>query len=116
MKITKDTTDEELFRPVARMKAEIATDAGDSAKTHDSDHFASLVNQLATAEGVLKVRWAYRNALQYGASKEECRAHVVRVALESPNDTYSGRRNDARRAMNEGVRTEATRLLDGDLR
>jgi hypothetical protein len=68
---------------------------------------ARLAESVAScrAQGLTPMRSAHREVVAYAVS----------VLGESPDDTWSGRRNDARRAYVDGRREAARDLLPYDL-
>lgn len=119
MNITRNTTDAEIFAPVDRAREALAEGVKDEAMR--SDRLAGLLNALADAEGVARVRHSYRQALvgmlDLGHSFEDAVAYAKESAvghlLSGPDDTWSGRKNDVRRAFADGVREAASYLIRG---
>lgn len=101
MRITKDTTDETLHAGIAAARKRLQEAAADDWT--DAVNLASAVNTLASAEGRARIWHHYRAALQAGQSVEEARAHCVGLVLNGPDDGWSGRTNDARRAVFDGM-------------
>lgn len=119
MRITRDTTDEEIYAPVNRTRETIAKSAGEDQ--HNSEILAGGVVAMAEAEGVARAQYTFRLALvgmlDQGHSEEDAIAYakeaVTGLLLATPNDTWSGRRNDARRAFADGLREAAAYLIRG---
>lgn len=119
MRITRNTTDAEIFAPVDHAREALADGVKDEAMR--SDRLAGLLNALADAEGAARVRHSYRQALigmlDRGHSEEEAieyaKESAVAHLLSSPDDMWSGRKNDVRRAFSDGVREAAGNLIRG---
>lgn len=108
MNLTRRTTDEELLALVAAARetlVEIAT------KGSDSHTLAQAVNAVAEMEGRVEVRALVVHALRHEADEQQIRQSLLQRLLQSPNDTWSGRTNDARRARMDGVREEIEHML-----
>lgn len=112
MKITAQTTDEQIMAPVEAARQEMAKWLIED-KGADAESIASRANGIAVAEGRAQARWEYRNALADEATDEQIKAHFFRLLTNHPDDKWSGRGNDARRAKADGFREEAARLVRG---
>lgn len=104
MNITKDTSDEELFAPVAAAKKRLAEALTDDK--HHAEDFATMANSIAHAEGRVQVRHEVRQALRMDATPVQINAELINILMRGADDTYSGRGNDNRRAHFDGVREE----------
>lgn len=108
MIITPATTDEQLNEPVIHAtKAIVEFLSAHPASGSFYDELAGLVNGVAKAEGRRFVRSELRNAASHDATEEQIKDHLFALVTYSPDDEWSGRRNDARRAFRDGVREEA---------
>ena len=68
-----------------------------------SEELAKLVNDLAAAEGARAARWRVEAAFNRGGEEAAMREKIDLLSAY-PNDTWSGRANDVRRAFNDGQR------------
>lgn len=107
MQITAQTTDKQLRAGVASAKKALADAvlSSSDAVNHSVD-LAKLVNSLAAAEGRAYVRAMIRDGLAQWATPDAIKYGILRLALSNPDDTWSGRANDVRRAYADGVREE----------
>lgn len=111
--ITKDTTDEDLLATVRLSKENLRQKLDEERRDKwDAERLAKEVNGLAENEGRLFVRVQYRNALAQDASPEAIRRHLTKLVLNHPDDEWSGRSNDVRRAKADGVRNEVASILE----
>lgn len=85
------------------LRATLAEDA----LSDDWDKLTSVVNDIATNRGALDVATtvaAGAGQLMTGAATlDDLKDYLLQRATGYPNDTWSGRRNDARRSFNEGL-------------
>ena len=69
-----------------------------------ADNIAAGANRIADLEGQLHVLQLLARAQQNGASNEAMERILFREALRGPDDAWSGRGNDVRRAYADGIR------------
>lgn len=118
-KITRNTTDAEIFGPVDRARQLLAEEVKD--ETMRADRLAEYLNALAKAEGAARAQHTFRQALigmlDLGHSDEDAIAYakeaMTGLLLDGPDDTWSGRKNDVRRAFHDGLRAQAAFLIRG---
>lgn len=120
MRVTQNTTDSEIANPVILARQRLAEHARDAAL--DIDALAADLNRVAMAEGNARAQHVFREALvgmlNLDHSNPEAAVTYAKEAmtgllLGSPDDTWSGRRNDVRRSYNDGVREAAAFLIRG---
>lgn len=70
-------------------------------------YLCSLMEKIAKREGEIQALTKVARCLDNGMNIHSA---IAEIALESPDDTYSGRCNDIRRAINDG-RREVLRSL-----
>lgn len=109
MHITAKTLDEQLLAPVGLAKMALSIAAKNGA---DSDRLAGLVNDVAEDEGRAFIRGVYRDALANEASPEATTRMLTKYLLNGTDDTWSGRKNDARRSRYAGMLDEVRTILD----
>lgn len=107
--ITADTTDDELDAMLVVYRGDVIRRITDKERAED---VATTVNSLAAAEGEAFVLREYRNALAYDATMSEVITHLTRIGLQDPDDTWSGRTNDTRRAYRDGVRRKIREAIE----
>lgn len=118
-RVTRDTTDEEILAPVDRARDTLAEAV--SKHRYNSDILAGGLVAMAEAEGEARARHTYREALvgmlDLDHSEEDAIAYakeaMTNLLMADPNDTWSGRKNDVRRAHLDGLRTAAAELIRG---
>lgn len=101
-----------------KSKKSLALDIQDSLKDPEayieSEELAKRVNSIAEAEGRVQV-YAQLSSLHHRLEKEEFLLAVMSLLVRGPDDTWSGRGNDVRRAFADG-RREALDEVVRDLR
>lgn len=118
-RVTRDTTDEEIYAAYNKAR-ETLVKAADKDR-YNSEILAEGLNALATAEGEARARATYREALigmlDLDHSEEEATAYakeaMTSLLLNGVNDTWSGRKNDVRRAFHDGLVSAAGELIRG---
>lgn len=108
--LTAETTDEFLLEPVESRRAALAARIAEGVQ---AESLASGVNAIAEAEGMAFIAGQFVRMLKHDKTRAEatasCVSHVIGVG---PDDTWSGRTNDARRAHFDGMRKMASELAD----
>lgn len=69
-----------------------------------AERIAKAANQIAEKEGALEVAHLVKHAEDHGASPEALTRMLLREAVRSADDTWSGRTNDVKRAFADGRR------------
>lgn len=69
-----------------------------------AEHIAKATNRIAEKEGALEVAHLVKHAEANEASTETLTRMLLREAVRSADDTWSGRGNDVRRAFADGRR------------
>ena len=110
MKLTKDTTEEQLVEPVKAARESLRKLLDD--ETPDSERLLGAVHEIWAQEALARFRYEVVGCLQgYGeyATLERDKAlrnlFITRLALGA-DDTWSGRKNDARRVAFDAIRAE----------
>lgn len=100
--IRPETTDEQILAiaSVDYYRQEIAAEA---AKASPRD-LAGMVNRLAEAQGTVRPLAVIREGLASGASAATIKATLIGLLVNGPDDGWSGRTNDVRRAEYDGLR------------
>jgi hypothetical protein len=106
--VTAETTDDELEAMLAVYRGDVLRRVNDKERAED---IATTVNSLAAAEGEAFVLREYRNALVHDATMPEVISHLTRIGLQEPDDAWSGRTNDTRRAYRDGVRRKVREVI-----
>lgn len=89
---------------LAEMKDALAADLAADPGAFDADRIAKAANAIAAQEGVIRVRAVVAGLKTNHASDEEAQRALLNEALRVPDDTWSGRANDVRRAYADGHR------------
>lgn len=99
---------ENLREYVTLLKQALADDLMDSTKEggryFPSERIAKAANEIAVKEAELEVAHLIVSAERNEVSKETLAKMLLREALRSPDDSWSGRTNDVKRAFNDGRR------------
>ena len=110
LQLTMYTTDAEIREPLQAALTKLGTDLLASPKT--SVILASKVNDIAREEGRVRVLTSVRDVLAQGAGREDINRLLLSMAVAYPDDSWSGRGNDVRRAYNDGIRDTLRDLAD----
>jgi hypothetical protein len=81
----------------------------------NGEHAEMLVDRLnavAEAEGALQAAGRAALAFGNGASDDRIRDGLIAMLLNSPDDTWSGRGNDMRRAKHDGLRKQVQQIIE----
>lgn len=100
-----DKAEAALIRRKEILALEIGNSLALGGEDLSSDRMASMVNDIAESEGEIRVLTLLANAEERGKSKEEIKEALFRLALRGPDDAWSGRGNDVRRALADGIRS-----------
>lgn len=115
MDITAATTEEQLVAPVTAAKARLAAAAA-KPDEFDSERLAGLVNDVAEEEGRMKVRYLALVLMQNGVTDKATIANKITRQVLMPtigSDCWSGRKNDARRSVLDGMKAEIDQYMWG---
>lgn len=114
MNITRDTTNAAIMVPVVNARQRLAE------ATHDLSTpavgLAGYMTTVAEQEGKADARKIVRDALNTATTqspKDFANARLMNALLAGPDDTYSGRGNDVRRAYFDGFLKETVSILKG---
>jgi hypothetical protein len=113
MRITEQTTDEEIFAPIAVAKkrlVEIGTQCVESPVTV-GEGLVDLALKVACAEAVAQVQSQYRGFVTGGADATVRLIWLARLGLRS-DDGWSGRKNDMRRSCADAVKNWIAEEID----
>jgi len=109
--ITGETTDadiiESLLSPFRKAVSQ------EVLSGNRAENVAKALNQLAEAEGKANAWFHIRNARSQGATDADVQDHLLRLVLNGPDDGWSGRTNDVRRATFDGFRAEVEIFVRG---
>lgn len=105
MKITATTTDDAITQKVRLALRALANAANNAAagleqSINESEELAATLISLAEAEGTAYAELVYRDAL---AADRDPKIVAFSHLATPVNDTWSGRRNDVRRARHEAL-------------
>lgn len=114
MNLTKDTTEEQILEPVKAARQYLASLLEKEAP--DSEHLLNAVHAIWAAEALARARYEIVGCLQSFAGDSIQRDTALRnlfiaILSRGADDSWSGRKNDARRVAFDAVRKEI-----GDLR
>ena len=119
MKITAETTDEQIIAPIEAARQALIKQCEDAQHT-DAVTLQRYLNNVAAAEGAAQARYEYRSVLAFDQESKsdedrhtQAAQHITGLLLNSTDDTVSGRTNDVRRAKHDGFREEVRRLVRG---
>lgn len=113
--LTKNTTEEEIVKPVADAREYLARLASDPDT--DPEFLLSATHSIWARIAVAKLHWEIVQCLQAfddyaDADRDKALRNLfAAVLLRGADDSWSGRKNDARRTAFDAVRQEI-----GDLR
>lgn len=111
MIITKHTTDAEILVPVRNARGRLAAALEDPDQ--ESISLMGFLVTIAEQEGRATARKITRNALAEAGTKGNVNAALLNGLMAGPDDTYTGRRNDIRRAFFDGFHREAFKIMQG---
>ena len=118
MKITADTTTDQILAPIKAAKERllvVATEAAGSGNPWGED-LVTVAQHVRNTEAIAPVQRQYRNMLRNSATDVQRLVFLTEV-LTSRNDTSSGRGNDSVRsttdAISHWVRSEIDRIQYG---
>ena len=86
------------------MKDALAADLAADPGAFDSERIAKAANAIAAQEGTIRVLAVLAKLKANYASDEAIQRALLREALRVPDDQWSGRANDVRRAYADGHR------------
>lgn len=89
---------------LAEMKAALAADLAASPDEFDSERIAKAANAIAAQEGAIRVRVVLASLEANEVSADGTARALLRESLRGPDDQWSGRANDVRRAYADGHR------------
>lgn len=89
---------------LAEMKAALAFDLTADPGAFDAERLAKAANAIAAQEGVIRARDLLASLEARNVSAEETQQAMLSEALRGPDDQWSGRANDVRRAYADGHR------------
>lgn len=97
-----DQAQAELVNLKEQLVLELQISLGPDSNYLSSEAIAKSANRIAEAEGEVRAM-----SILAGAQKQEMdlKSAILRHALRSPDDEWSGRTNDVRRAFADGLRT-----------
>lgn len=92
---------------LVEMKAALANDllnANATGEHFDSERIAKAANAIAAQEGTIRVRHLLASLEANGVGADGTAKALLRESLRGPDDQWSGRSNDVRRAFADGHR------------
>lgn len=84
----------------------------DAAATTDALRLVQYVHAVVKAEAAVDLLDFVLHIIHNGGNADAARQALVRAALESPGDEWSGRTNDAQRVHNDARRDAIRAALD----
>lgn len=89
---------------LAEMKVALGNDLAADPAGFDSERIAKAANAIAAQEGAIRVRYLLASLEANGVGPEGAAKALLRESLRGPDDQWSGRANDVRRAFADGHR------------
>lgn len=113
--ITAETTDEQILAPIKRAKQallDFVTEEIDGEYLK-GDQMVQKAQAVQVAEAVAHVSMRYAQVVRdENVTNEKKMTFLIRLLTENPDDQWSGRKNDSKRAANDAVREWARDQFD----